>query len=269
MNARELYRAGKLAEAVAAMTDEVKRHPVDTLRRGFLTELLLLSGDLERADKHLDLIADQEPQGAAAIALLRQVVRAEKARGEFWTEGRVPEFVGHPTEAMSLLLQASIAAREGNGAEAVRLAAEAEEARPAVSGRCGDTAFDDIRDLDDLCGGVFEVLTTLGTYLWVPAEIIDSLAFHPPKRPRDLLWRRAAISVIDGPEGEVYIPAVYHGKDLTEAERMGRSTEWIGGDGSPVRGRGQRTLLVGEEAIALLDIESLVFDHEPREETAE
>ena len=269
MNARDLYRAGDLGGAIAAMTAEVKSHPVDTIRRGFLAEMLILSGDLERADKHFDLIGDQEPQGAPAIGMLRQVLRAAKARVEFWTEGRVPEFVGQPTETMSLLLRASIAEREGDHAAAATLVAAAEEARPAVSGKSGDVAFDDLRDADDLCGGIFEVLTSMGTYMWVPAEIVDSIAFFAPKRPRDLIWRRAAISVVDGPEGEVFIPAVYHGTDLSDAERLGRLTEWSGGDGAPVRGRGQRTLLVGDEAFALMDLEALVFDRKSSAETQE
>lgn len=272
MNARDLYRAGKLAEATTAMTAEVKSHPVDTLRRGFLAELLILSGELERADKHLDLIADQEPQGAPAIGMLRQILRAEGARRDFWNDGRVPQFVGEPTETMRLLLQASIAERDGDHEEAAKLAAGAEEARPAVSGMSGDVAFDDMRDLDDLCGGVIEILTTLGTYLWVPTEAFESIAFHEPKRPRDLLWRGAAVAVTDGPEGEVFIPAVYHGADLADAERLGRSTEWTGGDGAPVRGRGQRTFLVGDEALPMLELSSLIFDsagHAARAESAE
>lgn len=267
MDARELYRAGRLTEAVAAMTEEVRGHPVDTIRRGFLTELLLLSGDLERADKQLDVLASQDPQSGPSIAVLRQVVRAAQARREFWREGRVPELLDTPTESVRLLLEASVAFRDGALEDATRLAANAEEARPRVRGSCGDTEFDDLRDLDDLCGGILEVLTSKGTYIWVPFERVESLEFRAPERPRDLLWRRVAIAVRDGPEGEVFVPVVYAGTDLDDTARLARSTEWTGGDGAPVRGRGQRTYLVGDEAVPLLDMTVLRF--EPAAETVE
>jgi protein involved in temperature-dependent protein secretion len=40
---------------------------------------------------------------------------------------------------------------------------------------------------------------------------------------------------------------------------LGRSTDWRGGDGSPVRGIGQRTLLVDDDARPLLEIGTLRF----------
>ena len=50
MNAAELYKAGQLAEAITAATDEVKRHPSEANPRGFLAELLCFAGDFERAE---------------------------------------------------------------------------------------------------------------------------------------------------------------------------------------------------------------------------
>ena len=47
--ARDLYTAGKLAEAIEAATAEVRSRPTDHSARGFLAELLCLSGDIERA----------------------------------------------------------------------------------------------------------------------------------------------------------------------------------------------------------------------------
>src|SRR6516225_885205 len=49
--------------------------------------------------------------------------------------------------------------REGDMPAAARHAAEAEELRPRVAGRAGDTSFDDFRDADDLHAGFFEILT--------------------------------------------------------------------------------------------------------------
>ena len=65
--------------------------------------------------------------------------------------------------------------------------------------------------------------------------------------------------VRDGPDGEVYLPSVYSGPAAAEAARLARITEWTGGDGAPVRGVGQRTFLVGEEALPILDLKELRF----------
>ena len=92
--------------------------------------------------------------------------------------------------------------------------------------------------------------------------------FHPPKRPRDLCWRRASMSVSEGPDGAVYLPATYGSDDpaLDESFRLGRATDWretpAGPDATLVRGVGQRVFLVGEEARTIMDLGSLIFGDE-------
>jgi type VI secretion system protein ImpE len=262
VRAQEYYQAGQLKEAVTAATEEVKKHPNDFARRLFLAELLCISGDLERADKHLDVLGHQDPQAIPAMQVFRQLVRAEQVRQDFYNEGRVPDFLGQPSTTIRLLLEASIALREGKPGEAASLLAQVEEQRPRVSGTCDGTAFHDLRDLDDLNAPILEVYTTAGKYFWVPLDAIESIEFRPPARPRDLLWRRAHLIVRDGPDGEVYLPALYAGshKDPEDRVRLGRVTDWKGSDGEPVRGVGQRTWLVGEEARPILEIESIECD---------
>jgi protein involved in temperature-dependent protein secretion len=36
-------------------------------------------------------------------------------------------------------------------------------------------------------------------------------------------------------------------------------TDWRGGDGGPVRGTGQRTFLVGEESVSILELKEITF----------
>ena len=92
MNGSELFEAGDLTGAVAALTDAVKRNPMDQEGRGLLAELLCLAGDLERADKQLDALSNQDSESAPALAVFRQVIRAELARREFYSEGWLPEW---------------------------------------------------------------------------------------------------------------------------------------------------------------------------------
>src|SRR5688572_29619697 len=116
--ASEHYEAGQLREAIAAATEDVKKNPTDSAKRGLLCELLCFAGDTDRADKQLDAIGHQEPKAAPTIIQYRQLVRAEQARQDFYTQGRLPEFIEPPNEWLTNYLNASICIREGNLAEA-------------------------------------------------------------------------------------------------------------------------------------------------------
>src|SRR6516162_6927788 len=102
--AQEHYREGRLQDAITAATDDVRQHPTDSGRRTFLCELLCLAGDLERADRQLDTLGHQEPEIMVGVSLFRLLVRAEQARQQFYTEGRLPELLGAPPPSLKLLL---------------------------------------------------------------------------------------------------------------------------------------------------------------------
>ncbi|HEY3848569.1 MAG TPA: type VI secretion system accessory protein TagJ [Acetobacteraceae bacterium] len=255
-----LFRTGKLTEAIAAAQAALRKAPTDLSARVLLAELLAFSGNLERADVILDAASTIDPSSALVVAEFRQLVRADMARRQLFRDGRVPEFLGEPTDAQRLQLAALVGLRSGDLAEAAQRAAEAEAVRPHTPGKHNGVAFDDLRDVDDLLAGSVEVLTTTGKYYWIPTERIISVTLHPPKRPRDLLWRRASMSVDQGPDGDVYIPVVYAGDDtMTEAQRLGRETDWQEAEGGPVRGIGQRVFLVGEEDVAIMELGALTF----------
>jgi type VI secretion system protein ImpE len=257
-----LFRAGKLADAVAAANVAVRKAPSDLAPRVLLAELLLFAGNLERADVILDAGSSVDPQAAVVIAEFRQLVRAEMARRQQRRDGRLPEFLGEPTATLATILQATIALRAGDAAEAAALAQKAETLRPRVTGSVDGKAFDDFRDADDLQAGYFEVLTTTGKYFWIPTERIESINFDKPKRARDLYWRRVNMSVRSGPDGVVYLPALYGDDDpgLSDELRLGQATDWIEISEALVRGAGQRMFLVGNDTVPAMDITEITFD---------
>jgi type VI secretion system protein ImpE len=264
--AGRLFREGNLAGALTAANAAVRRAATDIGARVLLAELLAFSGNIERADVVLDACADLDPTAAIVVAEFRQLLRGETARRQLFSEGRVPEFLGEPTAAQRSALAAIVALRNGDAAEAARLAAEAEAARPHPSGTLRGAAFDDMRDADDLLASCFEVITTTGKYFWIPPERVLLLEFHPAKRPRDLFWRRATMQVADGPDGDVYLPVIYPpmtkmaADAMTDPLRLGRATDWQqAGDGGPTMGLGAVTVLVGEEALTWLEIDKIDF----------
>ncbi len=262
--AGRLFREGKLADALSAANAAVRGAPSDIGARVLLSELLLFSGNIERADVVLDACADLDMSAALVVAEFRQLLRGETARRQLFSEGRVPEFLGEPTAAQRLALAAVVALRDGETQKAGQLAEQAEAVRIHPSGSLAKVPFDDMRDADDVLASCFEVITTTGKYFWIPPERVVALEFHPMKRPRDLFWRRATMEVADGPEGDVYLPTTYPPVDsttpVTDALRLGRATDWVRvGEEGPMRGLGAVTLLVGEEAMTWLEMDALKF----------
>ena len=261
MTPHELLNAGQLTAALDAATVAVKQHPRDTAQRTFLAELLCFQNEWERADKQCESIAQVAPESIVGVSFFRQLIRAEIARKQFFEEGRMPEFLHEPTPVMWLHLRASIALRDNRPAEAATLLAQADELRVRPQGSCDDQPFQDLRDLDDLTAPVCEVLTSTGKYYWIGWEQIRQIELESIERTRDLRWRRARMVFAGDSDGEVYLPTLY---PLTrtvsdDALRLGRATDWRASPGEPVLGLGQRTLLVGQQALPILQIKELKF----------
>ena len=58
VKAKALYQEGKLQEAIQSLSADLRDKPTDAKSRTFLFELLCFAGEYERADKHLNLLAD-------------------------------------------------------------------------------------------------------------------------------------------------------------------------------------------------------------------
>ncbi|KMO33553.1 SciE type virulence protein [Methylobacterium variabile] len=251
------FRQGRLADAVAAAGRAVQQAPTDVAARLLLAEFLLFAAEFERADALVAAVEALDPDSALAVAEFRQLLRAETARRQLGTEGRLPDFVDGPTPDQEAALAMVVALRAGDQAAAAAAAVAAEAARTATRCVANDREVEDFRDADDLAGGSLEVLTTTGRYYWIPAARLVSMEFHPPRRPRDLFWRRCTMIVRDGLQGDVYLPALYDTPAAEDELRMGRRTEWS--SQAPVRGCGQRIFLVGDEGLAITDLRTVEF----------
>ena len=261
MTAYELYQQARLSEAIEAALQKVKSAPNDIDARVLLCDLLCFDNQLERADRQLDVAAQQDAGLAPGIGLYRQLIRAAIARREVFEAGRVPELMEDVSEVLKLHLRASLALREGAAGEAGDLLRQAEQLRAPVRGECDGQPFADLRDCDDVTAPFLEVLTSTGKYYWVGWERLEQLEFKPPRFVRDLLWRQAEMVIRGGPEALVYVPVLYFGSHRNQDAdvRLGRKTDWQETPGGPTAGVGQRMLLVGEDDRPILSIGSLSF----------
>ena len=265
MKPKEFYEVGQLDNAIDAIIAEVKKYPTDISRRGFLCELLFVKRTWERADKQLDLIGHQDPNTMHMVALWRQLIRAGQARDQYFKDGRIPEVLEEPNDLVQSYLKASVSLRENDNTEAFKILEEAETKRPELKGSLNGKTFSDFRDLDDSAPSVLEVLTSTGKYYWIPFSRISHLAFHSAEGPIDLVFRRATLTTNqEGPDGDVYIPTIYRKLLEEDQERLllGKATDWIGDEGEPILGVGQKMFLVDDESISIMEIEELSFNVE-------
>lgn len=253
MNANELYKAGRLKAAVDAQIEEVKAHPIDQSKRLFLFELLLFTGDLERARRQLEAITYDEPDLNLAVQSYRQLLDAEQARRDLFALGLKPGFFGEPPEHLRLRLEAVNRLRENRLKEAAETLARANEAAPEVRGQLNGHAFESLRDADDLFAGVLEIMAR-GQYFWLGMEQVRLLTMTPPRFPRDLFFIPAHLE-LEEEEGDVFLPALYPGSydHADDQVRLGRATDWKELDGGAMLGIGLHTYLRDDEAISLLE----------------
>ena len=253
-----LLDAGELDRATAELSAAVRTDPTDSAARSLLAELLCLSGAFERAEAQLALLAQQTTDRPIAIARMRHLVRAAVAREAWFNDAAVPALLKEPTVPQRVAIALALALREGSG-EAAALLAEAEARRPKLQGMADGAGFDDIRDADDRSAWFFEVLTHDGGYIWVDLDTVAALRFVPPKRPIDLLWREARLTLRDGREADIAVPAQYVDPAAQPAHRLAQRTDWHDVAGGAVVGTGQRIFLAGEEPRGLLDVTEIVF----------
>jgi type VI secretion system protein ImpE len=260
MNAGDLFKAGQLQEAIDLQLKEVKAKPADHGQRLFLFELLSFAGDLDRAQRQIDVVNYGEMELDAAVMAYRRLLDSERARRRLFAESLPPRFFADQPEHIHLRLEAVNRLRDSRPAEAAELLAKANSLVPNLKGELNGKPFQSLRDCDDLFAFVLEVLAQ-GGYYWVPLEQIESLTINPPKTPRDLLWLSARLEMKES-AGNVHLPALYPGshEHADNQVKLGRLTDWKAANEGPTQGIGARTFLVDDDAISLLDWRQLVLN---------
>lgn len=232
MTPKQLFQSGKLNEAIAALGGELRDNPTDVQRRTFLFELLCFAGEYDRAEKHLNLLADQGPQAKLGAVLYLSSLHAERLRQDMFRKGDFPSG---------------------------RTPIEPEKIHGTLNGQ----SFESFEDSDPRIGTRLEVFAA-GAYLWIPMEHIVSIEMEAPKRLRDLLWIPALVrtgpAFKDKELGEVLVPAI---SPLSYAEedpnvKLGRVSEWRETEEGPVP-VGLKTFLADNEDFPILEVRKIEF----------
>lgn len=231
MSVSALFQAGRLSDTLEALSADLRNDPTDVRKRTFLFELLCFAGEFDRAERHLDLLADVSHEASLGAWLYRSALHAERVRQQMFVEGTVP--------------------REAAG-------------REPVAASVNGSAFADVADADPRIGARLEVFAA-GQYMLIPFPQLASVRMEAPKRLRDLMWAPARVMTSAGFRGmelgEVLIPVL---SPLTwrhpdDEIRLGRATDWeTGGDGAetPV---GLKLLRTDEQFLPFPDLRTVEF----------
>lgn len=228
--AQDLYREGKLTEAVESLQAHLREQPADARARTFLFELLCFAGEFERARKQLSALAQESNDTRLGVTYYLAALTAEIDRQSFYEEDAPAE----PPDGTS------------------------------VSGTCNGKPFTGIRDLDSRLDGALEFLAA-GKYHRIAFRNLARIEFTAPAQLRDLYWRTARAETT-GQLGStaiesMLVPVLYPHTYLFDDDRtrIGRTTDFALNTSGAEIPCGQRILIVGDEQVPLLEIQSIEF----------
>jgi type VI secretion system protein ImpE len=260
-SAEELFAKGDLPGCLAQLQGEVRKQPASGKLRVFLAQVLMVTGDWDRALNQLTVAAELDAAALPMMHAYAAAIQCERLRAQVFSGERSPLVFGEPLPWIASFLQALGLEAGGNARAAAALRGEALEAASAVAGTLNGTPFEWIADADSRLGPVLEVLLN-GAYYWVPFERIHRIQIEPPTDIRDLVWLPAQVTWTNGGEAMALLPVRYPGseKSADDALRLSRKTEWLAlGEGDQYAGLGQRVLSTDGEELALLQVRELVL----------
>jgi len=260
MDARAFLQSGDLAEALAAVKNDVRKQPAEPKHRVFLFQLLCASGEWDRALNQLGVLEGLGDEYLPLVRTYSTAIQCEGVRAEVFSGKRSPLVFGDPEQWLALLLESVRLLVAGEVEPAERLRGQAFEAAPAVAGTIDDQPFQWIMDADPRFGPVCEAFVN-GKYYWVPFSRISRISMGNPEDLRDLIWLPADFQWTNGGEAAGFIPVRYPGTESTADAllQLSRRTDWQEISAATQVGLGQRLLATDAGDYPLLDVRSILL----------
>lgn len=256
----ELIRQGDAVAARAALVEEVRARPDDRRARMFLSQVLMVLGEWDKALTHMKAIASLSPEAMTLFTAYDRAIAAEKQREAVFAGKAAPVPLVTAAPWFADLLGAIAAEAKGDAAAAASLRTAAFDGAPDTPGEADGTSFAFLADADARFGPALEVILD-GRYGLVPFESVSELTCDGVTDLRDLVFLPARLTLKTGQAGNVFLPARYPGAaaDPDQLIRLARKTEWDDHGDLGNAGRGQRVLDADGAEIALLSLRRLSF----------
>lgn len=262
MQAEAYLQSCDLKNALAALTEEVRKNPAKVELRIFLFQLLSVLGQWERALTQLNVAAKMDADVWLMAQIYRPALTCEALRESVFKGKRTPLFFGEPLAWLVWLIQIPALLAAGQSKAAAELRDKAFDEATAISGKINGQEFAWIADTDERLGPTLEAIIN-GKYYWIPFERIQKIRIEKPANLRDIIWAEATFTWSNDGQAVGLIPSRYPGseKEEDDAFRMSRRTDWRDMGNNFFIGMGQRMLATNQGEYPLLEIRELVFDH--------
>lgn len=256
----ELIRQGDVSGARAALIEEVRNAPDDRRARMFLSQVLLILGEWDKALTHMKALANLSPDAMTLFTAYDRAVSAEKEREAIFAGKAAPVALTPGGPWFEALLGAIAAEARGDAASAGELREKAFNDAPDTPGEADGQAFTFFADADARFGPALEAIID-GKYGLIPFEAVVSLESDGPKDLRDFVWLPVRLTLRSGQAGTAMVPVRYPGSqaDSDGQVKLARATEWDGRGDLGNAGRGQRIFDAEGAEIALLSLRRLTF----------
>ena len=260
MTVQECIKAGRLVDARARLTAEIKAAPTNSTTRTLLFQILAFCGEWDKAGRHLDLLALQQASLESGAQLYRNLLVAERHRSAVFRGERLPDFMTAEPPFLSPCFAFRSALAAGKTDEASTLLAKIEGLMPEMSCTVQGESFTGFYDTDSSLFPFLELFIH-DRYLWIPFASLRELSIPRPETLMDLLWTPAQVVTTDGLTSNCFLPVLYpdsasHGNELV---RMGKMTEWAELGGGFCRGYGEHVYQVGDGEKSLLELGEVTF----------
>lgn len=258
LTAADHVKAGRLAEALQTLQNEIRANGADSRLRLSLIQLLCVMGDWKRAHAQLEVLESFGDEHKGWTGMMAQALIGEKLRRDVFAGITTPLVLGEPSPWIGQLIQALKPSTPQSQAASRR---EAFETAPASPVRIGGQDLPWLADADSRLGPVLEGIMEGGKYYWIPFDRISRLRLEPPSDLRHLVWSPAEVTWVTGGESALLIPTRYPGSELVADDRirLSRLTTWEDLGEGQFSGLGQRLFTAGEIDFPLLEIGEIEF----------
>ncbi len=267
-NPEALIRAGEPAAALEALQQLIRKEPQVAKHRVFLFQLLVTTGQWERAKTQLSVVRELDAATIPMAQTYSEALRCEVLREKVFAGSRSPLLFGEPAEWVAHVLQALVHSSAGRVEQAQSLrgaAFESADATPGtltVAGPDGeqDVDFEWLADADSRLGPVFEAVIN-GKYYWVPSSAVAAVTIDAPEDLRDVVWTPAQFRWRNGGEAVALIPTRYPGSAAAEdpAFQLARKTDWSDAGHEEFRGIGQRVIATDAGDFGICDVRRITY----------
>lgn len=261
MLAEDLLKQGQLDQALAGLQNEVRKAPAEVKKRIFLVQMLMVTGQWDRALTQLKVIADLDAGSLPMVHTYREAIRCEALRLRVFAGTATPLVFGDPERWVALLLEALRLGAEGHFEQAQTIRDEAFDLAPATPGTLNGQHFEWIADADPRLGPVIEAIVN-GAYYWIPMHRIREIRIGDPEDLRDVVWMPVEFVWSNGGETVGLIPTRYPGSENSGDERirLSRKTEWQEPAQGSFTGLGQRMFATDAGEFPILDVRQITLN---------